>query len=132
MPQIESKILEIRDSGTFIAVLAIRMLAANPAQAYYFRRCGYPEDGSSIMLMCLYDGKATNDPYEWPSLLRICRELMPSWFILENVGARAMGTAHDWIINHYAELSDGDVVDVQMILGEHARAKTSERYEVSV
>jgi hypothetical protein len=114
MPQIESKILEIRDSGTFIAVLAIRMLAANPAQAYYFRRCGYPEDGSSIMLMCLYDGKATNDPYEWPSL---------------HMGTRTMGTAHNWIINHYAELSDGDVVDVQVILGEHARAKTSERYE---
>ena len=26
---------------------------------------GYPEDGSSIMLMCLYDGRATNDPYFW-------------------------------------------------------------------
>lgn len=112
MNQIESKVLEVRDRGTFIASLAIRMLAANPTQEFYFRRCGYPADGSSIMLMRLYDGKATNDPYEWPAITG---------------DGRTMPNAHNWIIDHFNELSDGDVVDVQVILGETTEPKVSER-----
>ena len=107
---LESKILEIRDSGTHIPALAIRMLAGNETQAYYLHnRCGYPRDGHSIMLMMLSDGKATNDPYEWQS------------------GARTLPLAHLWIIDHFSELSDGDVVDVQFISGETKRPKISER-----
>jgi hypothetical protein len=113
MKQITSKVLEIRDEGTFIAVVAIQMLAANETQAYYFRRCGYPADGTSIMLMCLYDGKATNDPYAWSAL---------------HMGPRTMGAAHNWIIDHYADLVDGEVIDVQVILGETAKPKISERF----
>ncbi len=109
---IESKVLEIRDEGTFIGVLAIRMLGTNPVQAYYLRRVGYPNDGSSIMLMMLSDGKATNDPYEWPGL---------------RMGLRTMPVAHEFIISHYTELSDGDVVDVQFILGETTTRKVTER-----
>jgi hypothetical protein len=110
--QIESKVLEIRDRGTFIAALAIRMLGANPTQAYYFRRCGYPADGSSIILMVLYDGKATNDAWEWASLGK---------------GTRTMRVAHGWILDHYTELDDGDVVDVEFILEESKEPKVSER-----
>lgn len=106
---IETKVLEIRDSGTFIAALAIRNKGANPVQQFYFDRCGFPEDGSSITLMVLYDQQATNDPYSWKS------------------GARTMPTAHNWIIDHFDELKDGDVVDVQVLLGETVTPKTSER-----
>jgi hypothetical protein len=38
--------------------------------------------------------------------------------------------AHEWIIEHWAELGDGDVVDVQHILGETATKKVSERVSV--
>jgi len=107
-----TKVLEIRDEGAFIAALAIRMTGDNPIQNYYFWRCGYPSDGSSIMLMMLYDGKATNDPYEWRAL---------------GMGPRTLPVAHDWIIDHFDELSDGDVVDVQVILGETSTPKISER-----
>ena len=100
---IESKVLEIRDAATRIDALAIRMKGCNPIQQFYFRCCGYPEDGTSIMLMVLYTGKATNDPYEWESL---------------GLGPRTMPVAHDWIINHFDELKDGDVVDVEFILNE--------------
>jgi len=111
---IETKVLEIRDKGTFIAALAIRMLGINQAQDYYFRRCGYPEDGTSIMLMCLYDGKATNDPYGWGALGK---------------GLRTLPAAHNYIIDHFNELADGDVVDVQVILGERETPKTSQRLQ---
>jgi hypothetical protein len=113
---IESKVLEIRDEGTFIGALAIRMLGTTPTQTYYLRRCGYPADGSSIMLMVLHDGRATNDPYEWPSLGK---------------GVRTMSNAHNWIIDHYDKLSDGDVVDVQVILGETKEPKVSERMDTT-
>ena len=106
---IETKVLEIRDSGTFIAALAIRNKGANPVQQFYFDRCGFPEDGSSITLMGLYDQRATNDPYGWSG------------------AGRTMPVAHHWIIDHFDELSDGDVVDVQVLLGETAEPKMSER-----
>ena len=109
----QTKLLEIRDEGTCILALAIQMAGAGSiAHWFLHQRCGYPEDGSSIMLMCLYDGLSTNDPYEWPA---------------RGMGMRTMGTAHNWIIDHFAELLDGDVVDVQVILGETTAPKVSER-----
>lgn len=110
--QVTTKMLEIRDIGTFIGALAIRMLADKPTQEYYLNRCGYPRDGSSIMLMVLHTGRATNDPYEWASL---------------GLGPRTMPAAHGWIIDHFEELADGDVVDVEFILGEATSPKVSER-----
>lgn len=107
------KILEIRDEGTEIAVAAIQMLAENVGQAFYVHgRCGHPKDGSSIVVMCLDDMRATNDPYEWASLGK---------------GPRTLPVAHDYIIDHFVELNDGDVVDVQHILGETPTRKISSR-----
>jgi len=109
------KTLEIRDSMTFIPVLAIQMQAVNSIQAYYIHyRCGYPRDGGSIMLMRLQDGRATNDPFEWESL---------------GLGPRTMPVAHDHIIKNFAKLQDGDVIDVEFILGETKERKRSERGE---
>lgn len=105
--QIETKVFEIRDKGTFIAAMAIKNLGVNAAQQFYFDSCGFPSDGSSITLMMLYDQKATNDPYEW--------------------GGRTMPAAHWWVLEHFNEMKDGDVVDVQVILGETTEKKISER-----
>jgi hypothetical protein len=38
-----------------------------------------------------------------------------------------MRVAHDHIMRHWSTLKDGDVVDVEYILGEAATPKTSER-----
>lgn len=119
-----TKLLEIRDEGTCILALAIQMMAlpastaekqVTPASIEYWflhYRSGYPTDGSSIMLMCLSDGKATNDLYQWTAL---------------GMGSRTMPNAHAFIERHFDELSDGDVVDVQVILGETSVPKKSER-----
>lgn len=111
----ETKILEIRDEGTCIPVLCIQMASTDLIQHYYLRRAGYPEDGSSIMVMFLSNGKATNDPYEWQDLKQ---------------GARTMPNAHHYILDHWYDLEDGDVVDVQHILGETSEPKVSERLTV--
>jgi hypothetical protein len=118
----ECKALEVRDEGTFIPVLAVDM---NPtlnahrnvnweAQRYLLRRCGYACDGrpNVIVTRLSGDGQATNDPYSW------------------NSGARTFPVAHKWIIEHWSELRDGDVVDVQFILGETTEPKRSERETV--
>jgi hypothetical protein len=43
-----------------------------------------------------------------------------------------MATAHHYIYDHFDELDDGDVVDVEFILGETAIKKVSERLTVHV
>lgn len=105
----KAKALEIRDSMTFIAALAVDMNPENEGQRYLLRRCGYPSDGLPNVILTRLDGngKATNDPYEW--------------------GGRTWPAAHNWIIAHWDELVDGSVVDVEFILGETPAPKESER-----
>lgn len=109
-----NKVLEIRDSMTYIPVLCVQMQPDNQAQYYHFRRCGYPCDGSvSLAITQLRaDGDPfTNDPYGWPG------------------GTRTMQVAHNYIYENWAELKDGDVVDVEFILKETLQPKISERFE---
>ena len=106
----KTKTLEIRDEGTFIPALAVDINPENEAQRYLMRRCGYPCDGKpNIILTALSadGGKANNDPYSW--------------------GGRTYPVAHNYIIEHWRDLQDGDVVDVSFILGETLTLKKSER-----
>ena len=106
------KTLELRDRATFIPLLAIDINPDNDAQRWLMRRVGYPCDGQPNVIITKLsgDGDASNDPYAWR-------------------GARSFPVAHDWIINHWDDLKDGDVVDVEFILGENKEPKASERYE---
>lgn len=110
----ETKILEIRDDGTFIPVLCVNM---NPTAdmsgeaIYYLTRVGYPCDGRPNILMTnlAADGSpAWNDSYAW--------------------GGRTRPVAHNYIIENWTHLKDGDVVDVEYILGERELPKISERF----
>jgi hypothetical protein len=109
----KAKALEIRDSGTFIPMLCVDMNPDNGEQRWLMRCVGYPCDGRPNIIMTLLTGagKATNDPYEW--------------------GGRTYPVAHNWIIEHWDELEDGDVVDVEFILGETKVQKVSQRHEKS-
>jgi hypothetical protein len=109
------KILEIRDSMTFISVLAVRMESIDPKEAYYLWREGYVPGSNIVMLTRLTDCDTRNNPYHWDA---------PHY-------GRTMKIAHDYIVKHYAELQTGDVVDVQYILGETASVKKSERREIT-
>ena len=107
-----TKILEVRDEATFIPVLAVDINPDNDEQRYLMRRVGYPCDGKPNILLTelTADGSpAWNDPYAW--------------------GGRTFPVAHNYIIEHWDELKDGDVVDVSFILKETDKPKVSERYE---
>jgi hypothetical protein len=130
------KILEIRDSGTMIPALCIDMnptredigelvadrpadqvrerLDRHRAQQWYMRRLGYPCDGRPNIAITHLAANGTpfwNDPYGW------------------RTDARTYPVAHNYIIDHWHELKDGDVVCVETILGERETPKVSERLD---
>ena len=107
---LDNKVLEVRDAWTHIPVLAVRMLAKSGIQNYYLRRLGFPPDGSCIGLVQLNDLDGNVDPYAW--------------------GDRTMSVAHHYIYDHFDELNDGDVVDVEFILREKPTKKVSERLTI--
>jgi hypothetical protein len=104
----EMKLIEIRDRGTFIPALAIRVTSTGDAAGdWLLRRGGYSLDGASIILMRLIDCEAQYDPYDWAS--------------------RTMQTAHVWLLEHFEDIAHGAGVDVEFILGERSAPKVSER-----
>ena len=111
----EIKVLELRDSGTFIPVICIRPVPDNEAQRYLLRRDGYAgnETEHCIIMIDAQCRGVAYDSYDWRD-------------------SRTKGTAHHFIAEHWNELKDGDVVDVQFILGETEEPKISERQTAPV
>jgi hypothetical protein len=97
--------IEIRDRATFIPAFLTVMVADNPEQSYLLRRCGW--DGG-VVLTRMDNSKGASDPYSW-------------------TGSRTMTVAHDWLNANYGSVKDGDVIDVEFILGETTERKVSER-----
>jgi hypothetical protein len=102
------KLLEIRDRGTFVPAMAIQVSGDD---GYLMRRAGF--GGAMVYLIMLATEKCRYDPYNWDN-------------------PRTMGNAHRYIAERWDELKDGDVVDVQFILGETAAPKRSESETVGV
>ena len=109
-----AKALEIRDAATFIPALAVDMntneMSTSGAQRWLLRRAGYAVDSyPCIMLLSMNGGLAHCDPYHWSD--------------------RTFKVAHNYITENWHRLNDGDVVDVEHILGETENRKISERFE---
>jgi len=105
------KTLEIRDAGTHIPALAIKMSHDDPTHNYQLMRVGFMGGSDSqVILMMLNNQEAHSDPYDW------------------NRGARTMPEAHVWIEKHFDELKNGDVVDVDFLYGRTAKPKVSEQF----
>jgi selenophosphate synthetase-related protein len=95
------KLFEIRDRATFIPVLAIDISAKD---GYLARRAGF---GHRCIQLVDFEGRRTAyNPYDW--------------------SGRTFPAAHAYIETHWDELADGDVVDVEFVLGETTQPKVSE------
>lgn len=105
----QTKILEIRDRATFISVLAVSMVSMDDVQRYFLSRAGYGDTRLLVMVVRMSAGAAEYDPYSW--------------------GGRTMPVAHKFIEENFYKLSDGDVIDVEFILGEKDAPSVSERLE---
>lgn len=116
------KLFEIRDSATFMPVMAVRLSVANGEvgqadlrEFRLLRRAGYSAEQieqdshqEPYVILCKLDGvEAQYDPYAWSR-------------------SRTLPVAHGHIIAHWDELESGSVIDVQYLLGESTEPKKSE------
>ena len=104
---VETKLLDIRDDGTRIPVLAIRI---DPREAYegdwdVLNRAAIRSD-KVLLLTKLSHYEQHDEPHQWAQ-----------------TGGRTMKVAHQHMIDHWDELVSGQVVDVEFILGETAWPK---------
>ena len=113
----EVKLFEVRDEGTFIPCVGMKLTHRTREEKFLLRRAGYAEDqiapGYSdqdepyILFGNLFGkGLLNYDAFAWPN--------------------RTMARAHMHVITNWANLKSGDVVDVQFIHGETPAAKVSE------
>jgi hypothetical protein len=98
----EVKLVEIRDSMTFVPAMAIQVSGED---GYLMRRAGF--GNAMVYLVLLATEKARYDPFNWDT--------------------RTISVVHQWIEAHWDTVKDGDVVDVQFILGETQEPKVSEQ-----
>jgi hypothetical protein len=110
----EIKTFEVRDRATFIPVIAIKPGARGEAERYLWSRAGYgatEEIQSSYVLLSRITGNPSNDlsydPMVWNN--------------------RTMSVAHRFIKENWNSLINGQVIDVEFILGESKEPKKSER-----
>lgn len=109
----EVKFFEVRDKGTLIPVVAVRMRSANPREAWLIRRAGFGPDGDVVLVRLECSGtnrNATYDPHAWLT-----------------TGTRTLHVAHLFIRDNWQQLSSGDVVCVEYILGERDKPKETEQ-----
>lgn len=104
------KFLELRDEGTRIAAVAIRLTPDNEAQRAILASAGYgrlpSEQAEYVVLLDAHYWNGSYNPYSQRSTTH--------------------HHAHLWIREHFDELKDGDVVDVEFILGKRTAPKNSE------
>ena len=105
----ETKILEVRDHGTFIPVVCIKMSAEGYSDGYLLSRAGFAKDTHLVQLVWLSNGRSEYDPYKWND--------------------RTMYNAHQYITDNWEDFRSGDVVDVAFILEETETIKKSERFD---
>ena len=109
------KFFEIRDRGTFIPVIAIRLTAERGTQDdWLLQRGGFAEwqlrpecQTPYVVVWRLEGGEGNYDPFNWPN--------------------RTMAGAHQHILAQWASLNSGDVIDTEYLRGERLEPKQSER-----
>lgn len=110
----ETKMFEVRDEGTFLPVIAVRLDPANEAERYLLARSGYGRTAEAQ--------RQSN----YVIVFRALAEDTPANYSPEQWGDRTMRIAHQHIERNFAKLVPGAVVDIQYILGETKTPKPSE------
>ena len=104
----EIKLFEVRDRATFMPVGAIKLSPTGEAERWLLGSAGYSLTFPYILLFRLEGGEITYDAWKWG-------------------GGRTLHAAHLYLQGHFDELTSGDVIDVEYILGERPEPKRSER-----
>ena len=107
----ETKLFEVRDRGTCLSVIAIRLGPENEAERYLAARVGYGLTKEEQEDYVLYAGL----------------EEFEMQYDYHKQSNRTRHVSHKYIQDHWDELNSGDVVDVEFILGETQTKKVSDR-----
>jgi hypothetical protein len=95
------KTVEIRDRCKFIPAFAIRMLPSDEFELFLFKQAGYGLFNPCIMLISIEEPWLSNrSSDEWIN------------------SPRTMPIAHKWIEDNFDKINNGDVIDIEFILGE--------------
>lgn len=93
------KLFEVRDIGTLMPVMVTKIAARNSKEHWLLRRVGLGTDGSyEFLYTVLNHGESGWDCYEW--------------------GDRTRHISHKFIEENWDDLDNGQVIDVEYILGE--------------
>jgi hypothetical protein len=107
------KCLEIRDRSTMLTVMCFKPIPENRAQHFLMRHDGWSCSPTEHLVVVIDTHKH--------SAIYDCHEY--------SGGSRTMPEAHKYIEKNWDTLVDGDVVDVEYILGETETKKVSERFD---
>lgn len=99
---IETKVLEIRDKLTCIPALAL-MIHGGPGDRrdHIVWRAGFGPNGC-VLLIHLQTSESHFETHEWNN----------------GKGCRTMTTVHEHLMDNWAGIKDGDLIDVRVLLGE--------------
>lgn len=104
------KTFEIRDRMTFMPVLAIRLNPADEKDRYLLGSAGYHSQPYSHVILVKLDGVEANyDPFHWGQV------------------RRTLFHAHQYILDTFDSLENGQVIDVEFLLGETQEPKRSQQ-----
>jgi len=107
------KLFEVRDQGTFMPVMALKMHAESAPESWLMARAGYGHDPMSHLDYVLFapiDGSVIGEiNYNWSK-----------W------ATHTRLQAHRFIEEHWDELKSGDVIDIEYIMGKTAEPVESE------
>jgi hypothetical protein len=118
------KLLEVRDRGTCMPCFAFKPNEAKEdhendayakqhiVESFLVGRSGYGGNCDAVVFGSLVDpNRCQYDPYSWP-----------------HDGARTLKAAHHYVSENWGDIESGDVIDVELILGESTMKKTSEAF----
>lgn len=114
----ETKLFEVRDRGTFMPVICIKLQPGNEADRYLLAIAGYGLTQKKQSEYILY-GKVAGGNF-------MCSVTEHDY------GFRSGPISHQHIQKHWDELTSGDVIDVEFILGETEAPKISQRHDTKL
>lgn len=106
------KCFEIRDRATVISAFGIKMISQEPKRRFLLRHANFTRQ-DLIYLTIIADRRGAKYPEEW-----------------EKYESRTLVTAHRYIQQHFDELEDCAVIDVEYILGEAEKPAISVLEEI--
>lgn len=108
------KTFEVRDTGTFIPCIAIRLNPSTEKDRYLIGRAGYGSSAEDQGEYVIFGRLEADSKFQYDSFL---------W------GNRTMQTAHQHVSTHFDAIESGAVIDVQFLKGETSEPKKSEMDE---